>query len=369
MATTLDHIKKTLNASQRFSRACKDRLAALNSKERLGYIGCLNDHNLGDLACLDAMRILLPKARLLTSTQRYDERRLIKMGLGLPQLAPHVIMGGGTLINFHRVPGVTQLLDNGCSIYCLGTGAGPCGFPQPDEKALKGWDALVPRIKYFGLRDEASEQRMKNLGASNTYVLGDLALGLAYDRIACEEYRSKIAVVVAEPEPARTDYNPYQGFDALRDAIIQLHAEGFSFVSLCVEPKDIAVASRLNDAVGGVMSDPVHPKTAVGFLKTVEDCTLSLSVRLHGNVLAACAGVPPIAMGYGPKCQSFMQSIGREEWFKDFGDVDTGWIVDRVRSCSAEHREQQRTTLEAAQSYKKRLQQAASVIRQTAGFE
>jgi len=97
---------------------------------------------------------------------------------------------------------------------------------------------------------------------------------------------------------------------------------------------DVAVVERVRArmrhgaaaAMGGV---GLTPREVQGVFASA---SLVVTMRLHGVILAASAGVPVVALAYDPKVRAAMRQIGREEDTIDLTSVRDEWRT-RVRSA------------------------------------
>ena len=84
-----------------------------------------------------------------------------------------------------------------------------------------------------------------------------------------------------------------------------------------------------------IIRDPMPADIAIGMMKRM---TAVVSMRLHGLIFAAVAGVPIVGISYDPKVNSFMDCMGQELCL-DFNDLDPEKLrdmTDRAVEISAD---------------------------------
>jgi polysaccharide pyruvyl transferase WcaK-like protein len=357
----LDGMRK-IRAGIRVVHKGGSRLRAMvGRKPAIGYISSLHDGNMGDLACYEAARRLFHGHRLVPIGIRYDERRLAHVGLSAEKVCDGIVMGGGSLVDHHRLPLLQRLAATNVPLYIFGSGAGPVGT-EPEATAMAGWGALADRFRVVGVRAEDSKRRLDRLGFHNVRVVGDLALGLATPHPAAIPKKSRIGLFIAKPERGVYGEGMYSAFPEIEKALAAMMRDGHEIVPCFIEPKDQAVYATMRGRLP-------HPPPAGRYIASLDalmdriaSCTMVISVRLHGSVLASTLGVPSIALGYGPKCLEFQRFVGREQFHQKLAEVDASWLLNAVAQCAETTADGRRQIWSHAGESKNRLQQLADEI-------
>jgi polysaccharide pyruvyl transferase WcaK-like protein len=354
---------RKIRAAARVLGVAGRRVQALASrKTAIGYVGCLADGNIGDLACYLAAQRLFPNELLVPLGPQWDERRMTALGLSAGRTLAGVVFGGGTLINYHRLPLLEQLAKQNLPLYMLGTGAGPCGSPEPDDVALRNWGQYSSHFWRIGVRGEDSRKRLEAIGFKDVSVVGDLALGLTVDEIATSPTRKTIGLVLAMPERGVYGEGMYSGYPQIESALAILHSNGYEIVPCLFEPKDLNVYRKLQERLNGHLPDAAYTDDVEAILLRMRECSAILSVRLHGAVLGCTQGVPTILLSYGPKCVEFHRSMGREEYTGSLTNASAEWILQRVEASVNSTAEQRREIGSRAAEFKNRLAKLAVEI-------
>jgi len=174
------------------------------------------------------------------------------------------------------------------------------------------------------VRDRASQELARELGCE-AVLLPDLALGLApIDSVVLDgDY---FAVAPKWPSgPA--------GVDWLIDVVERIVGEtGLTplLIPHCQFPRqvvdnDAALCQEMLTRLGGDTSIVKGPGSLVPevVLGLYRQCKAALTVRLHGAVFAAAAGVPHVALNYWPKVRGFCDWTG-----SPCLDLDDDGVVD-----------------------------------------
>lgn len=326
----------------------RQRSAMKLEKPRLGYIGWLGKENLGDEAMFVAARRCYPNHAMVHMDLPAMETALARLGLSGRAYFDGVILGGGTLISPYWTPSVRLPQQWNVPVWSLGTGVGSSGFEEAQEVDLGPWKELLPRFKAMGLRGPRSLARARALGAGDAAVIGDLALSFALDRPEPPADAPRFMVNVALPAGERYAAETVEWQNELQRAVIRLVRQGWEPVGVAMHTNDVAPLEQLLRACGRPVM--VHrPATVDAFFQLVRPCRMTLAVRLHGAILSACAGVPPLMIGYRDKCLDFMESVGLEEWHID-PLSGAGEIAARVQDLTLASAERRKSTLVAAQS-------------------
>jgi len=80
----------------------------------------------------------------------------------------------------------------------------------------------------------------------------------------------------------------------------------------------------------GISASRIVFKNPVALIRSIQTCDALIGVRLHSAVLAACAGVPPVLIGYRDKCLDFMLSMDLESLHIPLSEETIGTLRERI---------------------------------------
>ena len=332
------------------------------ASSRIGYIGAQGFRNLGDDAMFEAIKRLLPGRTVIPYSEPWHERRLRRVRLGGPRFFDSVVLGGGTMINPHTLYIVQEALRQGTRLWSLGTGVGSCGFRQPENVDITEWRPLLTEFDGIGVRGPRSRDALRAIGLDNVQVVGDLALALVGDELAGPTAAPRVLLNAAGPAahiPEEQAYaSPeYERLDDVSVALKSLVRQGWTVVPVAMNETDIPTIQKTLAAAGLPAANITVPSTAAEFFAVASPCRFAVAVRLHAAVLACCAGVPPLMIGYRPKCEDFMESMELQEWNMVLAKTQRGEIARRISDlarCSVELRS---LVFARAQAWRKRLRE------------
>jgi len=352
-----------MRSLRRRLRPLRRELAEVQWRRRLlrsgrpcaAYIGWPGHGNLGDDAMLQAARGLLPGLELVPVLEPLREMRMAVMGLSGRRLFRFALLGGGTLINPNFAPIARLLWRQGLPLHALGTGAGSCGFTMEPCVDLSEWARLLAEPARLGVRGPLTLDRLRDLGLRDVQVVGDLALALAAPRPATQASPPRVAVNVALPPREQYGQGAFAILRALEEPLARLAREGWEIVPVALEDGDCRHLDALLAGVPGPHREVQRPRDAATFFALVQPCAFAVSVRLHGAILSACAGVPPLLLGYRDKCLDFMESVDLADWHMELQAATAAEIRDRVLAMRAVDPAWRGRLVERAQEMARRL--------------
>jgi GT2 family glycosyltransferase len=266
----------------------------------ISYIGLAGHQNLGDDAMLEAVRRLLPWARVEES---------------LPNAAA-VMLGGGTLLNadsyylnkVRRVDGP----DNERIVF--GTGVRNFSYWGATER-FEDWKPFLESALAVGVRGPSSLDDLRAWGfRGEATILGDPALIL--DRPAgVARVDGRVVVCPVFTNGACWGRDDAAVFASIAATVADLAKAGHEVVMMSAHPGDDRWAIEIMRASG----HPDMPYLA-GYASTtvaielLSSADLVIGERLHAVVLAAAVGTPFVAIEYRPKLRDFTRSIDAEQW-------------------------------------------------------
>lgn len=311
------------------------------------YVGWTGKDNLGDEAMLEAVRRLMPWAKVETG--------------GDPQGI--LLLGGGTLIN--RTTYLRWLLERDSPRVeraVFGTGvASPEFWGTTEDPAA--WVDFLSSCAYVGVRGPSSVEVLRGWGyRGQLEQVGDPALALLPTH---PEPTVAGRVVVA---PVWTRGELWGGEDdeiyaRLAEAVAGWVSEGRDVHLLACHPDDDRPAFSIMRRAG-------HPDLPYcpGYLDLERTLTLLSSAevvvaeRLHAAVLAAACQTPFVALEYRPKLRDFAASVGAERWVIRTDQLGTDRLTAAARDVVASG--QAAVTAVEVETCRRRLKAAVAVIRQ-----
>jgi len=284
------------------------------------YIGWTGHGNLGDEACLSAIRALL------------NRRGQVEVRPTVDPTSPVVVLGGGTLLfgTGFLEPAETALR-RGAELFVFGTGV-DLSLPVDrwGDRASR-WSRVLRAARFVGVRGPRSLDAVKRLGARRVRVIGDPALSLAGSHGRPHRRKEKLVLV-----SAGSDFRLPGGEDRLMDQLGSLverfRDAGYRVEYLALRPGDIEKAKQLLDRCRLRVVPPRMPAV----VEAIHRSRFVVGTRLHAGVLAAACGVPPLMLAYRPKHHDFAASLGWERYVWDAGSVEASDILAaliRLEDC------------------------------------
>ena len=310
------------------------------SGERWGYIGAHSGRNLGDDAMFDALKdawkTMWPDRQLVSVELPWHERRLGRVGLSGPPFFSGGILGGGTLIGPFWESQVRTMLRQGVPMWSLGTGAGSCGFIQPYQLDLATWTPLLKDFVRIGVRGPLSVDKLRAIGIDNAEVIGDLALILTRETLQTPSQTPQVAFNLSLPRSHEENYDEKDKLREVETVLREIVKRGWKIAPFAMNAVDLE-PTRAALAGAGIENLEIPLLTSVDeFWRIVGPSTFVVAVRLHAAILAACAGVPTLMLGYRDKCMDFMASMDLQEWHVDLESDPTGVMIEKARAlCDA----------------------------------
>lgn len=214
------------------------------------------------------------------------------------------------------------------------------------------------------VRDARSHGYVLDVGAApeRSDVLPDMAFALVVppaDWPAHDGSAPKLAVSVRSwshfegltPEEGMRRY-----VAAVQEAVTRVVRDDgaeVSFVSTCQGRPEywtddsalaVEIAAGLDDDVSSRVTVDREARTPPELLEHLAGFDAMLSTRLHGAILAACAGVPTLPIAYEFKTREVWGQLGLDEWVIDIDDVDPDGLAETV-SRLLERRDEVRAQL------------------------
>jgi hypothetical protein len=343
---------------RRHASLVSKRVSARRSdRPQLAVVAGLDGLNLGDELMFEAMGRLLPSADLVPADYPATEARLERLDLSGQAVFAGVVIGGGTLINFHFHRIAAGVLDGELPAWTLGTGVGSTGFAMAPEVEIGPWAELLSDFERVWVRGPLSAERLRRVGIERVEVSGDLALALAPVAPFPPPNSGAIGVNLGSSRSALSPEAIEATGTALADALRPFVAEGRAIVPFGMHPDDREVIAALDAALDGSPAEPVFPAAATELWNLLGEVEIVVGVRLHAAVLSWAAGVPALLFAYRDKCRDFAMHLGVEDCLIEPGadaeaiEAAIRGLLIRGRQCGvAPHAKarEARATIEAA---------------------
>jgi polysaccharide pyruvyl transferase WcaK-like protein len=224
-----------------------------------------------------------------------------------------VLLGGGTLIT--KAPHHPDLLtlSKQLPLAIFGTGVGDPFFWG--EKYIPEWIEIINNARFVGVRGPLSLERLVEWGISKDHIewIGDPALYYAREIERKINQRPSIAVNLG------ITYNQLYGFDeaaverVVTNVVRRLSKEGCDITLVSVWQPDDLVIDRIKKQVPEVQVEYWYDDYDKA-LKSIEKFDVVLCEKLHVGVVAACRGIPFVALNYRSKVLDFCMSINWEKF-------------------------------------------------------
>lgn len=321
---------------------------------RVGYVGGAHE-NLGDKCMATAAHRLLAGCTVLPYVYDALERRLGHAGLSGTRYFRAVVLGGGTLINPYGYGITRRAAEQGIATFAAGTGAGSGGFSQPSEVDLSDWAPLLKSFVRVGVRGPLSQRLLQDVGVRNCEIVGDLALALTrtHGHPASENPRTFGLNAIVPHGHARFGE---MELAEIGNAVRSLVSRGWTPIAFAMSPTDEEALIPLLRRSGFPSERVRHPASAAELMDLLAGCTAVVSMRLHGSVLASCAGVPPIMIAYLDKCRDFAQTMEVEDLVVDIESVDASRIIECVQHVTQQGQTLRDEVLGRAREWRARLE-------------
>lgn len=290
-----------------------------------------------------------------------------KRALGPVAAADVVAYTGGTSLtdNYTLEPKLAEMRAAarlGVPYVFMQESAGP--FEKPENRTALG--SVMAGAALILLRDPRSLEYVVDIGAprDRCAVLPDTAFALAPDVQPAPPPESggpRIVISMRDwkffdSADAETGMSAYLDSvaGAVTGAVRTLGAE-VVFSSTCQgRPEYWTDDSLVADAVVARLPDDVRARVAVDRLARTPRQLMSylgtfhamVSTRLHGAILAACAGLPTLPIAYEFKTHEVWKSLDLSDWVLDINSVDEQSLTDRLLAL-VDDREKVRATLAA----------------------
>ncbi len=206
-----------------------------------------------------------------------------------------------------------DLLENSSMSFCL-----------YNDKTKAQLIDIVNKSKYIGVRGPLTYSLLKsaNLNMEKVCLSGDPGLLLTPSK-----FPTRCPIIKFNREDKiialnwGTSYNKIYGKDEkyvenqLAEVCKILLAQNYKIYMYTMWPEDIIFSKSLYNKIGSennVILD-TNLYSAGELLSILKQCTLSINLKLHGNIISAAAELPFVCLGYRFKCFDFIKSMDLNE--------------------------------------------------------
>lgn len=278
-------------------------------RPRIGYFGEQSADNLGDVAVYAALRehpVWSHLVTLLDDCSAIDLRELRQR----VQRVDSVLIGGGTQISALNTAPFEVIAATGKPVATFGTGVGSCGFCESQAPDLSALVPFLRRTDPLAVRGPISQESLRELGMSHARVVGDAAFGYARHSTVHRNGLKRVCVCLAFPSHADERLVFNRLFHVIGAHLRSLLRDGWQVDCVVVAPGDVEPSERFVFDEGLAVGSMVRIyRDPCAYMEYVRSATMVLCIRLHAAVLAACAGVPFVLVGYREKCLDFVYSL------------------------------------------------------------
>lgn len=337
-----------------------------NSRRGVLICGAYGLGNAGDDAILEAiirqMRALDPEMPISVLTRRtketaarYGAHAIYTFNvfgfLNEMRKTRLYINGGGSLIQdvtsrrslWYYLFNIWAAKKLGNSVMMYGCGVGPVGRKWGRRLTKR---VLSGSVDVITLREPFSRDELLGLGVAGPEIVlaSDPALSIA--PAAEDEVRRELEKIGIDPDGRYICFalRRWPGF--MKKARCFTDAANYAYEKHGLTPVFLSI-NHLNDgeaadlAAAGlqipchIIRRPMPPELTIGIMKKM---SAVVSMRLHGLIFAAGAGVPLVGISYDQKVTAFLEYIG-QELFTELDDVDSEklrGLIDGALASSGE---------------------------------
>lgn len=313
-------------------------LGNLRRLNNVAYMGWVGYNNLGDEILYDAHVALFPRLKMLP----YQNNKLARVCAASRggTLFRAGWLGGGTLINQSTswLGMIERLQEEGCPVYCFGTGVTQSSFRAGHEKtSIEEWVKVLETFAFVGIRGPYSKKILNEAGFYGARVIGDTALALASPDYRPRDVRNR---VIGLNFGLIKEGQIWGSADSYTESIVasiqQLIDRGYTIRLLPVWDKDLpsnrALVKRINDPRCTLAEDCY--KTLTAYNAELEKCGMFIGQKLHATIMATMLRIPSIMIEYQPKCRDYMASVGMEKWVIKTSECNPELLLDTVQRLS-----------------------------------
>jgi polysaccharide pyruvyl transferase WcaK-like protein len=351
------------------------------AEPRAAFYGWVSTHNLGDDAALWALKRFFVEDLAVITPQTYRS---------IPHNLKVLVAGASGGINPTPAAHILKYLERipnrqfPCALVSSGVNR-DYGDDNTDrrEEVLK---RFLKQFEFLSVRDKLSQRFVERLGFRDVIIIPDLVLTLprsAHREQESPAGKNQVGLVLASNNAA---------FQKERDAIVRFLVETCDHVIaggrevLCIpfqvdlsshprkQHSEIVLAREIRERLAFpekfvVMDRMLGPLETLALIE--RELHYMISMRLHGNVFAARAGVPFISLSYNEKHSGFLEMMGMPDSqvvLKE-GEWDLSMMTRLIAQIEGRHSEIASSVRERANALReqaigglKRMQEACPVL-------
>ncbi len=258
------------------------------------------------------------------------------LDLGQYHTCPHALLvGGGTFVPKNPQHPELVKLSRELPTAFFGTGIGDPLFWGTDH--IKDWLEIFGNAQFIGVRGPLSQALLESWGLPSNQIewIGDPALYFTTKkgRGDLRPFEGKLAVNLG------ITYGKLYGFneEELEKTLILILKElvriGWSITLISVWQPDDIVAERIKAQVPVCAIEHWHEDYARA-LESIVDFDVVLCEKLHVGVVAACRGVPFVALNYRSKVLDFCRSIHWDKFCLSTENLDSDQVMESVATLA-----------------------------------
>ncbi|RJR51526.1 MAG: polysaccharide pyruvyl transferase family protein [Desulfobacteraceae bacterium] len=272
------------------------------------YFGEFDSNNLGDVAVYTVLGDCYSSGNRITPIPLGKEFVDTSLQRKLDQCSS-IMIGGGTQLTPLNADYMRAMFRRDLKVWSFGTGVGSCGFCEEPDPDLSGIARLLKQIDPLTVRGPLSRNLLSRYGI-HARVIGDPALGYAKDHVH-SSWGRKIVVNLTSPVDSEEILRFGNFLSAAAEALTVFRKKGWLIQFLAMGPGDYEYIDDFRTGFGFSDAEVGEIYTSTrAFFDYVRGAALILSMRLHGAVLASCAGLPFLLCNYRAKCRDFTASLG-----------------------------------------------------------
>jgi polysaccharide pyruvyl transferase WcaK-like protein len=302
--------------------------------KRILYIGWLGHNNLGDELMWEIFNSLCSS---YFNGDYQVSRSTSEISLKDTAYYDILVLGGGSILLPRQIDWLHHAIKMNKKIMIWGSGydwaekkfvdllekssISACLY---NDKTKTQLIEVVDKSLYTGVRGPLTYSLLKsaNVNMEKVHLSGDPGLLLKPakfpNRCPITKFNSKDKIIALN---WGTSFNRIFGNNEeyaenqLAEVCKKLLAQNYKIYMYTVWPEDIESSERLHRKIGfnnNVIFD-TNLYSAGELLRILQQCTLSINLKLHANIISVTAGVPFVCLGYRFKCFDFIKSMDLKE--------------------------------------------------------
>lgn len=303
--------------------------------KKILYIGWLSYNNLGDELMWEIFNNLCKS--YLGSDYQVIHTSTINITLKDMNNYDTIVLGGGSILLPECIDSVHHAIEMNKKVIIWGSGydwaerqfvdlleSSSMSFCLYSDKTKLQLIDIVNKSKYTGVRGPLTYSLLKsaNVNMEKVCLSGDPGLLLKSG-----EFPAKCLKIKSNSEDKivalnwGTSYNKIYGKDEkyvenqLAELCKMLLAQNYKIYMYVMWPEDISFSKSLYNKIEStnnvILDTNLH--SAEELLRILQQCSLSINFKLHGNIISAAAGLPFVCLGYRFKCFDFIKSMDLNE--------------------------------------------------------